>query len=263
MQIVTTALGNGRRIRGGILANAYPLPEGWENGISFLGVGCEEPNITAPCVVMDRTEVRPGDASVFDPIFIHQSAACSMLSKLGLVDIAADRLEATTEWALGQALATGIGSGNPSLQDATSVALWEDAADVALAVVSSVACLEQGAADAGFGAEVFLHAPLRAAAFLANAGMMTEDYLSPAGFQWIISPGYPVDGDAVTMWATGGVFASVTDAQPMINPATGQAPVGWRTNTGSAIAQRLGMAAFDPCLNLSATFTVPACTGGS
>jgi hypothetical protein len=257
------SLANGARIRGGLLANAYPLPPGWENGVSFLGVGCQEPAIVGPCVITDRTETRPGDASIFEPIFVNQSAGCSMLSHIGEVNIAANRLESTTEWALGRALATGVGSNNPALADAENISSVSDPANVGLSAVQAVSCLEQAAADVGFGAEVFLHAPLRAAAYLANAGMMTEDYMSPSGFQWIISPGYPVEGDDVTIWATGSVFASVTPAEALINGATGQAPQGWRTNSGAAYAQRLGLAAFDPCLNLSATFTVPACTGGS
>ena len=94
--------------------------------------------------------------------------------------------------------------------------------------------------------------------------MMTNEYLSPSGFTWIINPGYQATDDGeITIWATGSVFAAVTDAETLINTATGSAPVGWRTNSAAAYRQRLGMVAFDPCLNLSATFTVPLCTGGS
>lgn len=263
-----TDLGNGRRSPGGLLENAYTLPDGWENGIAFLGTGCSEPEIVAPCVVTDRTETRPGDANIFEPIWINQSAGCSTLSQIGTVDIARDRLESTTEWALGRALATGAGSNNPALADAENVhSAAYDPATVAFNVVHSVACIEQAAADVGFGAEVFLHAPVLAAAFLANTGMMTDDYRSPAGYRWIISPGYPVapadGGTAISIWATGSVFAAVTPAQTLVDGGTGQAPTGWRYNTDAAYRQRLGLSAFDPCLNLSATFTVPACIGGS
>jgi hypothetical protein len=224
-------------------------------------VGCQEPIIVGPCVVTDRTQVWPADAAIFEPIFIQQSAACSMLSRLGLVDIAANRLESTTEWALGRALAMGAESDNISFEDATLIASFDGVGggNVGLGVVSAISCLEQTAANYGFGAEVFLHAPVAAAAYLANAGVMTEDYMSPAGFQWIISPGYPYVDGTITVWATGSVFASVTPAESLVNGVTGQAPQGWRTNSGAAYAQRLGMAAFDPCLNLSAMFTVPPC----
>ena len=259
-----TSLGNGRRLRGGILANAYPLPDGWETGITFLGVACAQPRIIGACEIIDKTETRPGDAAIFEPIFIDQSAACSMLSKIGPVDIATDRLESTTEWALGRLLSTGIDGDNPSFADADSVAVVGHVDIVTEGVMQAVSCLEQAAGDFGLGAEVFLHAPLRAAAYLTGAGVMTSDFRSPSGMQWIISPGYMVgDSDEITIWATGSVFAAVTAAETLINSATGASPVGWRTNTDAAYRQRLGMAAFDPCLNLSATFTVPLCTGGS
>lgn len=248
------SLGNGARIRGGLLANAYPLPDGWENGISFLGTGCSEPEVSGPCTITDRTEVRPADAVVFEPIFINQSSACSMLSKVGNVDIATNRLESTTEWALGRALATGAGA-SPALVDATSVSTGAN-------FVEAISCLEQAAADLGFGAEVFLHAPLRAAAFLMDKSLIKDGSFSPSGFQWIFSPGYPAATDSVTIWATGSVFAGVSPAETLVDGVTGQPPVGWRYNTAAAYSQRLGLAAFDPCLNLSATITVTACTGG-
>jgi hypothetical protein len=213
--------------------------------------------------VTDRTEVRPNGAPIFEPIFIEQSSACSTLSKVHNVDIATNRLEATSEWALGQALATGVGSDNPSFADADSVSVVEDIDNIGLAVVQSISCLEQAVADFGFGAEAVLHAPLRAAAYLANARMMTDDYFSPSGMKWILSPGYPVEDDVITVWATGSVFAGVGDAYTLTDGVTGRPPVGWRTNTAAAYRQRLGLAAFDPCLLLAASFTVPVCSGGS
>lgn len=261
------SLGSGARIRGGILANANPLPEGWENGITFFGTGCSEPEITAYCTITDRTETRPGEAPIFEPIFIAQSAACSTLSKVGTVDMASNRLEATSEWALGRALATGLGSSNPSFADAENVSASDDLGNVGLAVVNAVSCLEQAASDIGFGAEIFLHAPMRAASYLANAGVMSESYYSAGGIPWIISPGYPIEagdeGDTITLWATGTVFAEVSDAYTLLDGQTGRPPVGWRINTDAAYRQRIGLAAFDPCLLISATFTVPACSGGS
>lgn len=251
-----TSLGNGARIRGGLLANAYPLPDGWEHGITFLGTGCSEPELSGPCTITDRTEVRPGAANIFEPIFINQSSGCSMLSKVGNVDIATNRLESTTEWALGRALALGAGD-NPALADGTSIS-------TGASFIEAVSCLEQAAADVGFGAEVFLHAPLRAAAFLMEKSLVMDGLFSPSGFQWIFSPGYPTTSETeVTIWATGSVFAGVNAAETLVDGVTGQPPVGWRQNTAAAYRQRLGLAAFDPCLNLSATITVNACTGGS
>jgi len=252
------------RARYGLLAVANPLPQGWENGgIAFRSVGCEAPEIIAICDVVDSTEIRPGDNAVFEPIFIRQTAACAAMSKIGSVDMAGNRLSSTTEWALGRALVTGAGSSNPALADATLV---HDATDdnPTIAAISAVSCIEQTAADLGFGAEITLHAPFRAASYLTAANLLV-DGLSPTGNPWIISPGYPGsdDGSAadsvIRIWATGPVWAGVTG----MFPASSTGPLGWRQNYDAAIAYRLGMAAFDPCLNLSATFTVPACIGGS
>lgn len=249
-----------RSSRLGVLDRAYDLPDGWENGIEFYGVGCGEPDIVGPCVVSDTTETRPENA-LFEPIFIRQSAACANMSQVGTIDMAISRLRSTTEWALGRTLALATGSTNPSFADSDLVAVQASA-------VSAVSCLEQAISDTGFGADAMLHAPSRAAAYLKNERVMDDDGFSPTGFPWLISPGYPggVDnGDetTVTIWATAPVFYGVTDADPLIDPSTGKPPNGWRINLDVTFAQRLGMAAFDPCLNLSATFTVPACVGGS
>ncbi len=259
-------LPQGRRTSGGLLARALPLPDGWENGgITFRDIACHEPEVFGVCDVTDRLGVRP-DVAVFEPVFVSASAACSLLSQIGSVNMAMDRLEATTEWGLGRSLATGLGSSNPSFADATVV--HAGTSDLPGEVIAAVSCLEQAAADLGFGAEVVLHAPARAAAYLRSVMLIEDDtHTSPAGHPWIISPGYPVDAESgddtiVTIWATGSVFAGASDAYPLL-AAGGRAPVGWRINLDEAFAQRLALAAFDPCLNLSASFVVPACIGGS
>jgi hypothetical protein len=245
-----------RRLPGGLLSAALPLPPGWENGITFFGVGCAEPQIFGPCTVTDTTEVRPNGQNVFEPVFVQQTAACSRLGNIGTISIADNRLESTTEWAIGHVLATGEASNNPSFADAELVAAQDD-------VVSAVSCLEQAVADVGFGADGFLHAPMRAAAYLRSNHLLDPiTKLSPGGLTWVISPGYPGGTDdggdsTVTIWATGLVFAGATDVYQL------DGLPGWRQNLDDAYAQRVGLAAFDPCLNLSATFVVPACTGGS
>ncbi len=107
-----------------------------------------------------------------------------------------------------------------------------------------------------------MHASFRAAAYL-NQNRLNVGGLSPAGMPWIINPGYPAAGEEVTIWATGPVWASVEGMYALIDPATGMRPVDWQMNTDAAYTQRLGLAAFDPCLNLAANFAVPACTGDS
>lgn len=255
-------LQQGRRSRGGVLESAEALPAGWENGIAFRTIGCVEPEILGPCEIADTTEARPDEAT-FTPVFIRQSAACALMSQVGTVNMAENRLEGTTEWALGRSLATGVLSSNPSFVDASSVH-----ASASADIISAVSCLEQAIADFAFGTDAVLHAPLRAAAYL-RANYLIDDFLySPAGFRWILSSGYPVDApegsdQTINLWATGPVWAAVSEAYPLLDGVTNKHPVHWRTNLDAAYAQRLGLAAFDPCLNLTASFVVPACNGES
>lgn len=250
------ALPQGRRLRGGILDSALPLPEGWELGVRFRTIGCSPPEVLGVCDVGDTVGARPAFAE-FQPSFIRQTAMCALMSQIGTEDLALNRLEATTEWGLGQMLAEGLGSANPSLADATVV----HTAAVG-GVVDALSCLEQAVADTGYGAAAVLHASFRAAAYL-RANHLIEDGFSPAGMPWIISPGYPADDEEVTIWATGAVWASVEGMYALTDPQTGQRPVDWQINTDATFTQRLGLVAFDPCLNLAANFAVPACTGDS
>lgn len=247
----------------GILDVAYDLPDGWETGVTFRTSGCLEPEVLAVCHVdsVDPVEgVRPGDSPVFEPIFVRQSAACATMSVVGTVDMSRNRLEATTEYALGQLLLNGGVTANPSLADATSVANVGSIAEALVEVVAAVGCLEQAVAETAYGAEAFLHAPYRAAAWLKAVDAMDDDGYSPAGFRWIVSPGYSGGATTtITIWATGAVWAGATPSYTLSDGLSGRTP-GWRTNLDEAWSQRLVLAAFDPCLNLSATFPVPACT---
>jgi hypothetical protein len=261
-------LPQGRRVRGGLLSSASPLPDGWENGIAFRVVGCEPPTLLAPCEFGDTDEpgVRPGLAE-FRPVFIRQSAACSTLSQVGTVNIALNRLEGTTEWALGYALATGALSGNPSLADAEVVS-EVDAPSAAEGAVAAISCLEQAIADTGLGADAVIHAPYKAAAILVATGLVErvgDRFESPTGLTVIFSPGYPLVGgeESITLWATGAVFAGVSAGEVLVDGATGRPLADFRTNLDESLSQRLGLAAFDPCINLAASFAVPACNGDS
>lgn len=240
----------GRNDRG-ILALGTQLPAGWENGIIFNAVGCREPEIVDPCTVFD-SPLAPTTQPRFDPVYIRQSASCSMLSQVtDLEDRASDRLISTTDYGLGLLLSGGVGD-NPSFADGTNV----HASAVVIpwdAVVDAVSCLEQGVADVGFGGRAFLHAPPRAAAYLKRADLIDDLGRSPAGHQWIISAGYPVAAEVVTLWATGQIWSAIGSVETFNVP-------GWRQNTDQPFKQRLALAAFDPCLNLNATFPVPACT---
>jgi hypothetical protein len=242
-----TELDQSRRAPGGLLSVALAAPQGWERGVVVPFYGCGEPLVRDKCVRSTDEPLKP-HISTFESFPIEQGSFCSTLSGIAVQEHAQRRLDATTEWAVGRQLATdGAGLDQPSLDDAAHLGTVDS-------IVSAVACLEQAAADMGFGEAVFLHAPPRAASFLANARLISNG-LSPSGHPWVISAGYPSDGataDQVRLWATGTVWASVDGIQDMFD-------VDYRRNSDEAWARRLGIVAFDPCVNVSVDVTVGAC----
>lgn len=233
---------------GGILDSALPAPQGWRQGLSIPFYGCGEPVLMNRCVTADDTApLNKPSVAEFLPFGITQSAACSSLSRLDQKKHATGRLDSTTEWAVARQLATDdVGLGTPSFEDGTSLGTVADG-NFALAVGT----LEQGAADAGFGTQWWLHAPVKAAAFLAEAQLLCEKY-SPTGAPWVISVGYPVqDATTIRLWATGSVWAGVDEAFVLND-------LDRRSNTDEAFANRSAIVAFDPCINLYIDVTVPA-----
>jgi hypothetical protein len=237
------------RIRGGVLAAALPAPEGWQRGgLAVPWYSCGEPILRNKCIQGEDEAHRPVVATY--PTFpIEQGSTCSTLSGLDHEAFALGRLDATTEWALGRQLALDIaGTGAPSLNDAEVGGPYTE-------VVDAIACLEQCAADSGFGTQWFLHTSPRGAAYARHCRMMNNDGFSPTGARWIVSPGYPDQGttpDTVRFWATGPVWAGV-DA-PTVNAA-----VDWRQNEDTAYALRVGIVAFDPCILCAVDVTVGEC----
>lgn len=231
---------------GGLLGAALPAPSGWTQGLSIPFYGCGEPLLQDRCVTSNDAAHRTGVAD-FHPFGISQGATCSTLSRLDQKRHAEGRLDSTTEWAVARQLATdGLNLGTPSFADGISLGTVAGG-DFVLAV----ATLEQAAADAGFGAQWWLHGPVKAAAYLADARQMKEG-VSPSGAPWVISPGYPVQGaTTIRLWATGPVWASVSDPYVLND-------VNWTINDDTAYANRDAIVAFDPCVNLYIDVTVPA-----
>src|SRR5262245_14857448 len=182
---------------GGILASALPAPAGWAQGLSIPFYGCGEPVLQDRCATSNDEPHRTAVAEFF-PFGIAQGAVCSSLSRLDQKKHAEGRLDSTTEWAVARQLATdGLGLDTPSFADSTSLGVVAGG-NFTLAVATR----EQAAADAGFGAQWWLHAPIKAAAFLAHEQLICED-MSPSGAPWVISVGYPVQGPTtVRLWAT-------------------------------------------------------------
>lgn len=231
---------------GGILASAMPAPTGWAQGLSIPFYGCGEPVLMDRCVTAEDEPHRTAVAE-FHPFGIRQSATCSSLSRLDQKKHAEGRLDSTTEWAVARQLATdGLGLDTPSFSDGVDLGTVADG-DFVLAL----ATLEQAAADAGFGAQWWVHAPIKAASFLAKDKLMTDEK-TPTGAPLVVSPGYPVqDSTTIRLWATGPVWASV-DEPFVIND------LDRRNNSDEAFAQRSAIVAFDPCVNLYIDVTVPA-----
>lgn len=235
-------------VKGGLRDVALPAPSGWERGISVEFYGCGEPILRDKCISGIDVPHRPSGVATF-PIFpIEQGATCSTIGGGDQKEHASVRLESTTEWALGRQLATDIvGTGAPSFEDADVLGTIA-AADF----VHAVSCLEQAAADTGFGTQWYLHGPVRAAAYLKRFKML-DDGLSPTGAPWVLSPGYPVQGaTTIRLWATAPVYIGVGEG--ISNPDT-----DWQRNSKSAFALRAGLVAFDPCINIAIDVTVPAC----
>lgn len=237
------------RARGGLLRAALPAPDGWERGIQIEYYGCGEPALLDACAVATDEPKRPDEAAVFRSFPIRQGATCSTLSRIDATKQASDRLDSTTEWAVARQLATDVlGLGNPSLADASVLGTVADAD-----FVSAVGCLEQAAADTGFGSPWVLHAPVRAGAWLAYLGLMTLDGLSPNSIPWILSPGYPVQGaTTIRLWATGPVWAATSPIRDLETP-------DWKRNSDVSWADRVGIAGFNPCINIAIDVTVPGC----
>lgn len=232
---------------GGILGKALAAPQGWAQGLSIPFYGCGEPLLQDRCVTANDTAHRTGGAAEFSPFGISQGASCSTLSMIDQKRHAEGRLDATTEWAVARQLATdGLALGTPSFADGVDLGTVAGG-DFATAL----GVLEQAAADAGFGAEWWIHSSVRGASYLAERNLIDEG-LSPAGAPVVISAGYPVtDGSTVRLWATGPVWASVDDPFTMNN-------VDWTVNEDTAFANRQAIVAFDPCVNLFIDITVPA-----
>lgn len=237
------------RMPGGVLAKSLPAPPGWERGgIAIPFYGCGEPVLRDKCVtgtdVPSRTVV-----AEFPSVPIEQGAMCSTTGPDSLLPSAQARFTATADWAMSKQLQTDqADTGAPKLDDAVSLGTAADA-DFALAM----GCLEQAAADAGFGAVWVIHTTVRGASYLAQQGLMTIDGFSPAGAKVIVGTGYEnVNGTTVPLWATGQVWASVStpDVIENVNP---------RQNNIEAWARGVGVAAFDPCTLLQIQVTVPVC----
>lgn len=236
------------RMPGGLLAKSLPAPAGWERGgIAIPYYGCGEPVLRDKCVVGVDVPHRNGDVAEFPTVPIEQGSMCSTTGPDSLVTSAEARYESTADWALSRQLQTDqAATGATTLNDGALLATVADA-DFATAVGG----LEQAAANAGFGSVWVIHTTVRGAAYLAQQGLLTIDGFSPAGAKVIIGTGYTnPNGTTIELWATGPVWASLAAPDNIENMAA-------RMNNLEAWSQGMGVAGFDPCINLRVRVTVP------
>jgi hypothetical protein len=247
-----TQVDQSARMPGGVLAKSLPAPPGWERGgIAIPFYGCGEPVVRDKCVQAEDVPNQNAPVGSFPSFPIEQGAMCSTTGPDSVLPSAQARFTATADWAVSRQLQQDLAdTGAPSLDDAGLTVLGTAAdADFALAV----GCLEQAAADAGFGAVWVIHTTVRGASYLAQQGLLTIDGFSPAGAKVIIGTGYENPAaTTVRLWATGQVWASVSEIEPVVN-------VAYRQNNLEAWARGVGVAAFDPCVNIAVDVTVPAC----
>jgi hypothetical protein len=246
---------------GGVLAAARDLAGAvdggqWWRGVTFTGDGCIAPITRDACLdagtQIDTPSRPPGAPTNWNPITVRQGAECSALGNDpdGQAELAGRRLEATREWAVGRALQTGVGAEapNPSFDDAVVVAS-------AVTPTVALACLDQEAANALFGAAAFIHASPLLASHLLAANVLWRDgtrWRTASGNVVVVSPGY----FGVSLFATAEVFAASGFRTPL-------AGVDREVNTVTAWADELALAVFDPCWIGEAVTTVTDCAGST
>lgn len=220
--------------KGGLVDRGLPIPDGveWRTGVRFTSTGCVAPLLQDPCAPADKVPTRTGADAEFLSLNIIQPVDCSTISNIDLERLARERLDSTTEWALGQQLMLDSGAlGNPKLTDAVATAYT--CAQDALATMLGLA------SQTGFGAALTVHLSPAAAALLAYKNLDDLDWVD-----YIVSPGY---GEAPAIWVTGATYVGV-DTEVVLTGV-------WREgNNQNVVAEKIGIAFFDPCILIAGTF---------
>jgi hypothetical protein len=236
------------RAAGGLLSAARPLPAGWERGVLFNGSTCLGPQTWPFC----PPEASPppegkvydpmGEIAEFEPFGIYQGIECTNFSANSAATAASEALNVTAEYQLGHELATGESTGNPSLADAV-------AASPATSVAEGLATADAAAADGIFGRLAFIHVSPRMLTLLVGAQVVYREgrsWRSPNGHIVVASPGYGTLADVIHVTAE--VFASLGVPETMVD-------IDRAINQNFAQAEQIGLAAFDPCFNVSVEVT--------
>lgn len=224
----------------GVLAAAAPAPEGWELGGLQVSGTCPEMEIIDGCVTIASSDPTSPHVNEFGTFLIRTELECATVGGTDIEQMARDSMLSVTDKALAQMLRDGGATGQPSLDDATALT-------AAASWVEAVSALEAAVGDTAVPVAT-LHAPAGAAAYLMHNGLIDGNGRSPAGHPWIISGAYstPAD-DGFTLYATGRVWAAVGAVEV-------EETVARPLNRRTAWASRLGIVAFDTCINLSINY---------
>lgn len=238
------------RMPGGVLSRALPAPAGWERGgLAIPFYGCGEPVLRDKCVTGEDIPNQNGAVASFPAFPIEQGAMCSTTGPDSVVPSAVSRFSATSDWAVSRQLQQDLAAtGAPKLDDAVSMGAAADA-NFTLAL----GCLEQAAADTGFGALWTIHTTVRGMTYLSAQDLVDSNGFTANGARVIAGSGYEnPSGTSVPLWATGQVWASVSDIEEVES-------VAYQQNNIEGWARGIAVVAFDPCMLHLVTVTVPAC----
>lgn len=225
--------------KGGLVDRGLSFPDGveWRTGVRFNSTGCVTPLLQDACAPTgEKTPTGIGDEREFLPTNVVQPVECATIGNIDLERLARERLETTTEYALGEVLALDpLTLGNPKLTDA--VPTEYGCAKEALAATLAIAAVN------GRGTRLTVHANVSAAVHLAHE-MVLIDWVD-----WIVSPGYETAPQTAgpQIWVTGPTYVGVEDQIHLSGTLQVQ-------NTKQEIAERVVLAAFDPCVLVSGTF---------
>lgn len=237
-------------VGGGILANARPLPDGWETGVDFATEAC----ITAGEHVFcsdspGEKEFQGSDLAEFKAYGVEVSVVCTTLggerARAEREARAFQALSVIDEYSVGYVLATGntqagVDTTNPALADAA-------ASGTGATAPAALALVEDVIAAALHGHLAWIHvAPSTLAELVAASAIHLDDlgsWRSPTGHLIVASPAYGTTiPDEIV--ATTEVFASVGEIDLIRT-------VDRTDNRYMAVHEAPALAVFDPCFMAS------------
>lgn len=242
-------------VGGGILAQARPLPAGWETGVDFATEACLAAGEHLFCVDSPTAkQFQSAELAEFKAYGVEVSVVCTTL---GGAQANAERetkaraaLAVIDEFSVGHVLATGATSAgddttNPGLADATSGGSGATAAD-------ALAIIEDSIASNLRGHLAWVHVTPARLTELVAAQAVWRDTLDNAwrtatGHLVVASPGYVgnIDDEIV---ATTEVFADRGEIEQVRT-------VDRADNRYLAVHEAPALAIFDPCFNVSVGIT--------